>query len=73
MPVSRLAQTFQPLLSNIENHGSTDRQQRLSALIHTFHYGRRKRTGGPPNYLKTEIIREVSLEPEQARLCRAFG
>ncbi|MFK7862364.1 MAG: SNF2-related protein [Granulosicoccus sp.] len=52
----------------IENHGSTDRQQRLSALIRPFLLRRRKEqvaTELPP---KTEIVREVSLEPEQARL-----
>lgn len=52
----------------IENHGSTDRQQRLSALIRPFLLRRRKEqvaTELPP---KTEIIREVTLEPEQARL-----
>ncbi|MFK7992828.1 MAG: DEAD/DEAH box helicase, partial [Granulosicoccus sp.] len=52
----------------IENHGSTDRQQRLSALIRPFLLRRRKEqvaTELPP---KTEIVREVALEPEQARL-----
>lgn len=52
----------------IENHGSTDRQQRLSSLIRPFLLRRRKEqvaTELPP---KTEIVREVALEPEQARL-----
>ncbi|MGQ7847503.1 DEAD/DEAH box helicase [Granulosicoccus sp. 3-233] len=52
----------------IENHGSTERQQRLSALIRPFLLRRRKEqvaTELPP---KTEIIREVTLEPRQARL-----
>ena len=52
----------------IENHGSTDRQQRLTSLIRPFLLRRRKEqvaTELPP---KTEIIREVALEPEQARL-----
>jgi len=52
----------------IENHGSTDRQQRLSTLIRPFLLRRRKEqvaTELPP---KTEIVREVALEPEQARL-----
>ena len=52
----------------IENHGSSDRQQRLSALIRPFLLRRRKEqvaTELPP---KTEIVREVALDPEQARL-----
>ena len=54
--------------TTIETHGSTDRQQRLSALIRPFLLRRRKEqvaTELPP---KTEIVREVALEPEQARL-----
>jgi hypothetical protein len=52
----------------IENHGSTERQARLSSLIRPFLLRRRKEqvaTELPP---KTEIIREVTLEPMQARL-----
>jgi SNF2 family DNA or RNA helicase len=52
----------------IENHGSLERQQRLSALIRPFLLRRRKEqvaTELPP---KTEIVREVTLEPRQARL-----
>lgn len=52
----------------IENHGSSDRRQRLTALIRPFLLRRRKEqvaTELPP---KTEIVREVALEPEQARL-----
>ena len=52
----------------IENHGSVERQARLSALIRPFLLRRRKEqvaTELPP---KTEIIREVTLEPTQARL-----
>ena len=52
----------------IENHGSVERQQRLGALIRPFLLRRRKEqvaTELPP---KTEIIREVTLEPRQARL-----
>lgn len=52
----------------IENHGSEERQARLSALVRPFLLRRRKEqvaTELPP---KTEIIREVTLEPAQARL-----
>ena len=52
----------------IENHGSVERQARLSTLIRPFLLRRRKEqvaTELPP---KTEIIREVTLEPAQARL-----
>lgn len=52
----------------IENHGSTERQLRLGALIRPFLLRRRKEqvaTELPP---KTVIVREVTLEPEQARL-----
>jgi SNF2 family DNA or RNA helicase len=52
----------------IENHGSVERQARLGALIRPFLLRRRKEqvaTELPP---KTEIIREVTLEPTQARL-----
>jgi len=52
----------------IENHGSSERAERLSTLIRPFLLRRRKEqvaTELPP---KTEIVREVSLEPEQARL-----
>ena len=52
----------------IENHASVERQSRLSALIRPFLLRRRKEqvaTELPP---KTEIIREVTLEPTQARL-----
>ncbi|MBX2880041.1 MAG: DEAD/DEAH box helicase, partial [Granulosicoccus sp.] len=52
----------------IENHANKDRQQRLLRLIRPFLLRRRKEqvaTELPP---KTEIIREVSLEPEQTRL-----
>jgi SNF2 family DNA or RNA helicase len=52
----------------IENHADTERQQRLYQLIRPFLLRRRKEqvaTELPP---KTEIIREVSLEPDQARL-----
>ncbi|MFK7891494.1 MAG: DEAD/DEAH box helicase, partial [Granulosicoccus sp.] len=54
--------------SQIEKHGDTKRQQKLSALIRPFLLRRRKEqvaTELPP---KTEIVREVALEPEQARL-----
>lgn len=52
----------------IENHASSERAERLSTLIRPFLLRRRKEqvaTELPP---KTEIVREVSLEPEQARL-----
>lgn len=52
----------------IETHGSSERQGRLAELIRPFLLRRRKEqvaTELPP---KTEIIREVTLEPEQARL-----
>lgn len=52
----------------IENHGSTERQTRLGALIRPFLLRRRKEqvaTELPP---KTIIVREVTLEPTQARL-----
>ncbi|NND92079.1 MAG: DEAD/DEAH box helicase [Granulosicoccus sp.] len=52
----------------IETHGSLERQSRLGALIRPFLLRRRKEqvaTELPP---KTEIIREVTLEPRQARL-----
>ena len=52
----------------IENHGSAERQLRLGALIRPFLLRRRKEqvaTELPP---KTVIIREVTLEPAQARL-----
>lgn len=52
----------------IENHGSTDRQQRLSALIRPFLLRRRKEEVAKELPPKTEIVREVPLEPEQARL-----
>ena len=52
----------------IENHGSTDRQQRLSALIRPFLLRRRKEEVAKELPPKTEIVREVALEPEQARL-----
>ncbi|MFT4729919.1 MAG: SNF2 family DNA or RNA helicase [Granulosicoccus sp.] len=52
----------------IENHGSQERQLRLGALIRPFLLRRRKEqvaTELPP---KTVIVREVTLEPTQARL-----
>ena len=52
----------------IETHGSEERRERLAALVRPFLLRRRKEqvaTELPP---KTEIVREVSLEPEQARL-----
>ena len=52
----------------IETHGSTERQERLGELIRPFLLRRRKEqvaTELPP---KTEIIREVTLDAEQARL-----
>ena len=52
----------------IETHGSDERQAALVALVRPFLLRRRKEqvaTELPP---KTEIVREVTLEPEQARL-----
>jgi len=52
----------------IETHGSEERRDRLAALIRPFLLRRRKEqvaTELPP---KTVIVREVTLEPEQARL-----
>jgi len=52
----------------IETHGSEERRERLASLIRPFLLRRRKEqvaTELPP---KTEIIREVALEPEQAQL-----
>lgn len=52
----------------IENHGSAERQARLGALIRPFLLRRRKEQVAKELPPKTEIIREVTLEPEQARL-----
>ena len=52
----------------IENHGSTERQQTLIALIKPFLLRRRKEQVAKELPPKTEIVREVPLEPEQARL-----
>ena len=52
----------------IETHGSDERRERLASLIRPFLLRRRKEqvaTELPP---KTEIVREVALEPAQARL-----
>ena len=52
----------------IEVHGSDERQDALVSLVRPFLLRRRKEqvaTELPP---KTEIVREVTLEPEQARL-----
>ena len=52
----------------IENHGHVARQDQLTARISPFLMRRRKEevaTELPP---KTEIIKEVTLDPEQARL-----
>jgi len=52
----------------IENHGHVTRQDQLTARIAPFLMRRRKEevaTELPP---KTEIIKEVALDPEQARL-----
>jgi len=52
----------------IETHGSSERQERLRDLIRPFLLRRRKEQVATELPAKTEIIREVALEPEQARL-----
>ncbi len=52
----------------IETHGSVERQERLAELIRPFLLRRRKEQVAKELPPKTEIIREVALDPEQARL-----
>ncbi len=52
----------------IETHNSFERQQRLTELIKPFLLRRRKEQVASELPPKTEIIREVTLEGEQARL-----
>ncbi len=52
----------------IETHNSAERQARLAALIKPFLLRRRKEQVASELPPKTEIIREVALDGEQARL-----
>jgi hypothetical protein len=52
----------------IETHNSAQRQERLAALIKPFLLRRRKEQVASELPPKTEIIREVALDGEQARL-----
>jgi len=52
----------------IETHGSLERQERLIELIRPFLLRRRKEQVAKELPPKTEIVREVTLEREQARL-----
>ncbi|PID60360.1 MAG: helicase SNF2 [Gammaproteobacteria bacterium] len=52
----------------IEVHGDAERQERLAQLIRPFLLRRRKEAVAADLPPKTEIIREVALKPEQAKL-----
>lgn len=52
----------------IEKHGNSERQQRLASAIRPFVMRRRKEDVASELPPKTEIIKEVRLEPSQAKL-----
>lgn len=64
-PQKRFSQHFR---SPIEKHGDADRQRRLNNAIAPFLLRRRKQNVASELPAKTEIIRKIKLDTDQARL-----
>lgn len=64
-PQKRFTQHFR---TPIEKHGDTDRQKRLNNAIAPFLLRRRKQTVAAELPAKTEIIRKIELDSDQAKL-----
>ncbi|MFK8079839.1 MAG: SNF2-related protein [Granulosicoccus sp.] len=64
-PQKRFSQHFR---TPIEKHGDTDRQQRLNTAIAPFLLRRRKHNVAAELPAKTEVIRKIKLDTDQARL-----